>query len=281
MKTIENLRSFAKLNMSPSCFREYEMYIEPTIKDWLFNPIDDWREVESNITQMVMITEKVFKGKMNFLSLDEGSYLFRWDKIQGRDNWRLIKFLKRNYSIDWVKTAKIEKTNGDKTIKVFTEKNFLSLRLNDKNTKISLEIDDGRTDEFIVKVAGKKIEIHKEEKEGSNQAFGEEIDREAFQDIKLFWGFTKKIDDLYNKGILGDFSHRVLDEANEIRNKIHDPSIVAPFSEQDLTLFKIAKAVTDHILVATRNDFGETISSNIKSKAEKFAEECLLNLNFE
>ncbi|MCE8428695.1 MAG: hypothetical protein J5U19_09930 [Candidatus Methanoperedens sp.] len=278
MGTIEKLRSFAKSNMSPSCFRNYEMFIEPTIKDWLFNPIDDWREVESNITQMVMITEKVFKGKIHFLYFDEGLYLFRWDKIPIRDNWRLIKFLKRNYNIDWVKTAKIEKINADKTIKLSTEKNSLSLRL--ENTKVSLKIDDDRTDEFIVKMNGKRIEIYKEDKEGSNEA-GEEIDKGAFQNIKLFWGFTKKIDYLYHKGILKDFSHRVLDEANEVRNKIHDPSIVDPFYEQDLTLFHIARVITDNILIATRDDFGETRSANIKYDVEKFAEECLLKLNYE
>jgi hypothetical protein len=250
MKTIEDLRKFAKLNLSPSCFRNYEMFIEPTIKEWLFNPIDDWREVESNITQMVMITEKVFKGNMHILYYKEGSYLFRWDKIPCRDNWRLIKALKHNYNINWIKTAKIEKINGDKTIKLSTETNSLILILNDKNTRVNLKIDDGRTDEFIVKENGKKIEIYKEDDEGSKDAFYEEINWEDFKIIKEDWGFNKKIDHLYTKRILKDFSHRVLNEANEVRNKIHDPSIVAPFSEQDLTLFHIARVITEKFLLA-------------------------------
>lgn len=103
--------------------------------------IESLREVESNITQMVMITKKVFKGEINILSLDGGLFLFRWNKIPGRDNWRLIKFLNQNYSIDWVKTAKIEKINGAETIKLFTDKNSLSIGLNDENTKVSLKID--------------------------------------------------------------------------------------------------------------------------------------------
>lgn len=253
------------------------MFIEPTIKDWLFNPIDDWREVESNITQIVMITKKVFKGNINFLSLNEGSYLFRWEEIPVRDNWRLIKFLKQNYNIDWVKIAKIKKIKGAKAIRLSTEKNSLLLRLNDEKTKVSLKIDDGRTDEFIVKNGSKKREIYQEDKEGSNGAFVEENGGKAFQDIKFLY-FTKKIDYLYKQSILKDFTHRVLDEANEVRNKIHDPSIVTRFSEQDLTLFSFANLVTSNILKATRGDIGETLSSSLKSDAEKCAEKCLLEL---
>ncbi len=81
----------------------------------------------------------------------------------------------------------------------------------------------------------------------------------------------------HTEKILGDFSYRVLDEANDVRNKIHDTFM--PFSEQDLTLFHIAHVITDNILIATRDDFGETISTNLKSEAEKFAEQCLLKLN--
>lgn len=277
MKTIENLRSFAKLNMSPSCFRHYEMFIEPTIKYWLFNPIDDWRDVESNITQMVMITKEVFKGKIEILDSDEGLYLFRWNKIPVRDTWKLIKFLNQNYNIDWVKTSKIKINNGGKTIKLFTEKNYLSLTLNHEKTKVNLNIDDVRTDEFIVKkVVVKKGEVLKIYKEGSSGAFGEEIDWEKFQDIKG-WPFTRKIDTLHTAKILGDFSFRVLDEANDVRNKIHNP--FAPFSEQDIKLFGIAKVVTGNLLAATRNGFGKDIAKNYKNIAEKCAEQCLLKLN--
>lgn len=277
MTTIEYLRKGAELNLCETCFKKYKALIEPSIKEWLFNPIDDWRKVESNITRMVMITKKVFKGKNELLSLDEGLYLFRWDKIPVRDNWKLIKFLKQNYNIDWVKTAKIKKINGGKTIKLFTEINSLSLILNDENT-VSLKIDDGRTDEFIVRIGNNHKEIYKEYTEGSKVILGVEVEIKAFRKVKGM-DFTEKIDHLYNKRILNDFSHRVLDEANKVRNKIHDPSIVAQFSEQDLTLFHIAHLITYNILISTRNDFGENDSANRKSDAEKFAEQCLLKLN--
>ncbi len=359
MKNIESLRNMAKSNLCETCFKQYKALIEPSIEELLFSPIDDWREVESNITLMVMVTKGVLERDNIYLSLD-GSILFGWNKIPVRDNGRLIKFLKQNYSIDWVKIAKIEKINGDKTIKLSTEKKVLSLKLNDENTKVSLEINDGRTDEFIVKkkekylfswdkipgndngklleFLGKKygiywvktvtidkiddvrtinvsteknslslrlnnektkvnvkiddgrtfelnaktensklniyeeennLNIYKKDKEGSNDVLGKEINWDDFQKIKSFWTFTKKIDYLHNNKILGDFSHRVLDEANQVRNKIHEPPIVAKFSEQDLNLFHDARMITDTIYLATIDD---SESTKLK-EAEEYAKE--------
>ncbi len=90
-------------------------------------------------------------------------YLFSWDEIPGNDSERLIDFLKQNYSIDWVKTAKIEKIDDGKTIRVSVEKNFLSLSLNNEKTKVNLKIDDGRTNEFIVKTMNGKLNIYSKE----------------------------------------------------------------------------------------------------------------------
>ena len=78
-------------------------------------------------------------------------YLFSWDKIPGDDTERLREFLKYNFLFAWVKSAKIEKIDGDKAIKVSTERNSLSLRLNDEETKVNLEINGVKTYEFTVK----------------------------------------------------------------------------------------------------------------------------------
>jgi len=87
-------------------------------------------------------------------------YLFSWDGTPGNDNERLIEFLKQNFGIGWVKTAKIKKIDNDKIIKVFTEKNCLSLKLNDKKLEVNLEIDDGRTDKFVVIIENSKLNIY-------------------------------------------------------------------------------------------------------------------------
>lgn len=71
MRTIEGLRKLAELNLCGDCFQKYKMLIEPSIKNWLSKPISKWREAESYITQMVMKTKGVFKGKTTIISFDE------------------------------------------------------------------------------------------------------------------------------------------------------------------------------------------------------------------
>ncbi len=87
-------------------------------------------------------------------------YLFDWNEIPGSDNRRLKDYLMQelyltlamqNYKIDWVKTAEIKKTDDSRTIKLYTDTNFLSLRLNDENSKVNLKIADGIAYEFIAK----------------------------------------------------------------------------------------------------------------------------------
>ena len=91
----------------------------------------------------------------------EAMYLFSWEKIPGNDNVRLIEFLNRHFAIEWVKTAKIEKNDGDRAIKMSNGKNYLSISLNDEKTKAYLKTDDGRTYEFIAKMENSKLNICK------------------------------------------------------------------------------------------------------------------------
>jgi hypothetical protein len=75
--------------------------------------------------------------------------VFSWNEIPGKDDEKLRKFITQRYNIDWAKTAKIEKP--DESIKVTDGDNFLSLTLCDEDNIVYLEIDDGRTEDFIVK----------------------------------------------------------------------------------------------------------------------------------
>jgi len=50
------------------------------------------------------------------------------------------------------------------TIRVYTDTNFLSLRLNDKKTRINLKIDDGRTYELIAKAENDTLNIYMPQK---------------------------------------------------------------------------------------------------------------------
>ncbi|VVB87591.1 S-layer protein [uncultured archaeon] len=69
----------------------------------------------------------------------ERMYLFTWDEIPGKDSGKLIEYLERMYFLlDWLKTAKIEKIENNRTIRVFTENNSILLKLNDDKTGVDL-----------------------------------------------------------------------------------------------------------------------------------------------
>ncbi len=88
-------------------------------------------------------------------------YVFSWDGIPGEDNGRLIEYITQRFGIDWVKTAKIEKIDDGKTIRVSDEKNFISLKLNDKKCEVILEIEVGRTDKFIAMIENDELSIYR------------------------------------------------------------------------------------------------------------------------
>ncbi len=88
-------------------------------------------------------------------------YLFSWDNVPGKENGKLIEYLEQNYGVDWIRTAKIEKIDNN-DIRIATEKNFLSLKLNNENTKVTLTINKVKTDEFIVKTENSKLNIYKD-----------------------------------------------------------------------------------------------------------------------
>lgn len=109
-------------------------------------------------------TPRSVRGEWDTTFYKGGKFLFSWDKTPGIDSGRLIDFLKQDYGVEWVETAKVEKIDG-KTIKVSTEKNCLCLKLNDEKKKVNLTINDGRTDEindeFIVEMEKDKPEIYR------------------------------------------------------------------------------------------------------------------------
>ncbi|NJD53596.1 MAG: hypothetical protein FIB07_12090 [Candidatus Methanoperedens sp.] len=84
------------------------------------------------------------------LSINNDRYSFSWNDVPGNDSGRLKKFLTRSFGIDWIKAAKIEKTDADRLIIISTNMKYLLLKLNDDKTKVDLIINGERTHEFTV-----------------------------------------------------------------------------------------------------------------------------------
>ncbi len=135
-------------------------------KNFLFN----WNEVTGKDTKKVM---RFLKRKLNI-----NKYLFTWGEVSGRDNDIVRKFLKKTFYIDWVGKARIEKIDDSKIIRLYSKKNFLSLKLNDEKTKVSLKLDDGRAEEFIVRIENENLNIY-------NDWINENIEKISDRMIKI------------------------------------------------------------------------------------------------
>ncbi|MDO8725050.1 MAG: hypothetical protein Q7J35_03160 [Candidatus Methanoperedens sp.] len=122
------------------------------------------------------------------------SVLFNWNEIPGNDSGILIDFLEQNYSVDSAKTAKIEKIDNGNTIRIYVEKNILSLSLNNEKTKVNLKIDNSLTDEFIAKMENGKLNIY-------SQSFFFITDREKFEDLYEYHEIYEKAYDVLAKNL--------------------------------------------------------------------------------
>jgi len=79
------------------------------------------------------------------------SYIFSWDDVPGKDNARLIEYLKKGFSLDWIDNAIIEKAVDSKMINLTSDKKYVSLELvGDLVPDVKLTISDGRTGKYIL-----------------------------------------------------------------------------------------------------------------------------------
>ncbi len=86
--------------------------------------------------------------------------LFNWNEVPGNENMLLLNYLFSRYNIDWVRTAKIEKTSSDRIIMVSNATNNISLGLDrDKNT-VKLKIDGVTKDELIANNENSRLNIY-------------------------------------------------------------------------------------------------------------------------
>lgn len=104
---------------------------------------------------------------------------FIWDKIPGNESLKLRDLLEHNFGISWIKTARFEKINNGMAIRAFNDDNSLSLTLNEKETRLTLTIDDGRKSEFtVIKENGEIIVCYIDKTEI------DQIDRDSWLKIK-------------------------------------------------------------------------------------------------
>lgn len=87
-------------------------------------------------------------------------YVFSWDEVPGRDNEKILEFLRVNFNIIWSKKSKIEKIENGRVIKISNKDKFILLEINDKNTEVNLKIDEDRSIKLIPKMENKTLNIY-------------------------------------------------------------------------------------------------------------------------
>lgn len=185
------------------------------------NLLFNWNQVTGKDTNKV---KRFLKKKLNI-----NKYLFTWGEVPGRDNDILRRFLKKTFYIDWIGNARIEKIEDGKTIRLHFKKNLLSLKLNDEKTKVSLNLDDGRADEFIVRIKNENLNIY-------NDWINENIEKISDRMINIKTGKNTVSLKLNESKTQVDF---MVDETlmNELVVKLEDDNLNI-YNEPESYLFK-------------------------------------------
>jgi hypothetical protein len=92
----------------------------------------------------------------------DGKYLFSWDNVPGKDNKRLLKFLRDDLHIVWAENATISKSYDGKTISIFKGKgkNLAEIVMDGEKKKAILKISGGETHDLKVKENNGKLKIY-------------------------------------------------------------------------------------------------------------------------
>ncbi|GFO97104.1 hypothetical protein ig2599ANME_1304 [groundwater metagenome] len=86
-------------------------------------------------------------------------YLFDWSNVPGSDNGKLLKFLKDDLEINWVKNAEIMKLDDDKVIRIFSGNNSIEMVLENEE-KAVIKLSNGKIYDLQVKMDRGKSYIY-------------------------------------------------------------------------------------------------------------------------
>ncbi len=120
---------------------------------------------------------------------------FSWDDTPVNDSSKLVTFLEKTQSVEWVKNAKIEKSSNGSVITISDGKDISTLSLNDGKTKVILKTGD-KTQEFEAKLENNRLDIYSPSPTMVFPFLGtQKMDDRLFGPIQywLFWYFLCSI----------------------------------------------------------------------------------------
>ena len=133
----------------------------------LYGSGEYYRDHVSHVFKVFLLGEKLVRDHLGgFSSIDVMDHklelcLFRWEKIPGDDNARLLRYLQNEYGIGWGKDAEISKSSDDKTICIKKDENSAKIMFDEINKKATLELSDGVIYDLKVKTENDERKIIK------------------------------------------------------------------------------------------------------------------------
>jgi pheromone shutdown-related protein TraB len=97
----------------------------------------------------------------DFKKILKDEYLFNWNEIPGKDNRRVIEFLKKNHNAEWLDNANIEKLDDGKAVCICADREKIFLHMDEKKGTVILSIDKKNTFEFGVEKENGKLNVYK------------------------------------------------------------------------------------------------------------------------
>jgi tetratricopeptide (TPR) repeat protein len=88
---------------------------------------------------------------------------FSWNKVPGNNREKLLRLLRDDLDLGWVRDAEIRKSNDGKTIRVFkNDENSVEIILDETKEKATLKVSDGITHDLKVKKEKGKLNVYSE-----------------------------------------------------------------------------------------------------------------------
>jgi len=168
---------------------------------------------------------------------------FCWDNVSEEDNEEegndeLKNFLRKEFDMDWVKVARITKSNDDMTIHISTDKHSAEIRMDNNKKNATLKNSDGKTHNLKVKKVDDKQYLYSQS-EAEIKCFIDDEDRKegmrGDENIKGAIRNSMSMLVLYNKeAVNSDAVNSEITIASEFNKKRESKREIIIFKEKDV-----------------------------------------------
>jgi hypothetical protein len=119
-------------------------------KEWFKRGVEEESTEEKDTVNMFIMYWIAFNS---LYSLFKPKRLFNWNNVHGKDNEKLIRFLRKDLKIGWAKDVEIRKSDDGKTIHIHKDENSAEIMIDAEKGNATLKISNGKT--HVLKVDSK------------------------------------------------------------------------------------------------------------------------------